>query len=51
MEKIDGVVEINTDTANTTCSFKVTKPDVDYKSKLEEFAKTNSHLKGYTIVQ
>ena len=45
------MVEINTDTSTRTCSFKVTKKDVDYKSKLVEFAKTNSHLKDYEIVQ
>ena len=49
MEKIDGVAEIVTDVANRTCTFKVTKPDVDYKAKLAEFAKTNGKLKDYAI--
>jgi hypothetical protein len=50
LEKIDGVTEIETDIANRTCSFKLTKPDVDYKAKLEEFAKTNTHIAGYEIL-
>jgi len=49
LETIDGVEDIKTDPANLVCSFKVTKPDVDYKSKLAEFAKTNSHLAEYEI--
>ena len=49
MEKIDGVAEIETDIANRVCSFKLTKPDVDFKAKLVEFAKTNQHLAGYVI--
>jgi hypothetical protein len=49
MEKIEGVTNIETDTTNRVCSFTVTKPDVDYLSKLEEYAKTNTHLAGYTV--
>jgi len=49
LEKIDGVVDIETDPANLVCSFKVTKPDVEYQSKLAEFAKTNEHLAEYEI--
>jgi len=48
--KIDGVTDIQTDPTNRTCSFKVTNPDVDYKEKLAEFAKTNTHLAGYEIL-
>jgi copper chaperone CopZ len=48
--KIDGVTDIETDIANRTCSFKLTKPGVDYKAKLAEFAKTNSKLAGYEIL-
>jgi len=47
--KIDGVTDIVTDVANRTCTFKVTKPDVDFEARLAEFAKTNEKLKGYEI--
>jgi hypothetical protein len=49
LEKIEGVENIETDTANRVASFTLTKPDVDYKAKLEEYAKTNTHLKDYEI--
>ena len=49
MEKIDGVEDIETDVPNLVCSFKMTKPDVDYQSQLAEFAKTNKHLAEYEI--
>jgi hypothetical protein len=48
--KIEGVTDIETDIANRTCSFKLTKPGVDYKARLAEFAKTNSKLAGYEIL-
>lgn len=49
LAKIDGITDIRTDTSKQVCSFVLTKPDVDYKSKLDEFAKTNSHLEDYSI--
>jgi hypothetical protein len=49
LEKIDGVEDIETDPTNLVCSFKVTNPDVDYESKLAEFAETNEHLADYEI--
>ncbi|MDP7302703.1 MAG: hypothetical protein QGG09_06355 [Pirellulaceae bacterium] len=49
MQKIDGVTDIETDIAGRLCSFKVTDPDVDYNSKLAEYAKSNEHLAEYTI--
>ncbi|MCA9249042.1 MAG: hypothetical protein KDA42_18095 [Planctomycetales bacterium] len=49
MEKIDGVEDISTDVPNRLCTFKLTKPEVDYQSQLAEFAKTNDHLAGYEI--
>ena len=43
------MVDIVTDVDNRICTFKVTKPDVDYKASLAEFAKTNGKLKDYEI--
>ena len=43
------LVDIETDTSNRICVFKLTKPDVDYQAKLAEFAETNKHLAGYEI--
>ena len=49
LSKIDGIVDIQTNVPERICSFKITEPDVDYKSKLAEFAKSNEHLAGYEI--
>jgi hypothetical protein len=49
LEKIDGVTDIETDPVNHVCSFKLTKPDIDYKAKLAEFAKANPELADYEI--
>jgi copper chaperone CopZ len=49
LEKIEGITNIKTDRETQTASFTLTNPDVDYKAKLEEFAKTNSKLKGFEI--
>lgn len=43
------MIDIETDIPGRLCSFKVTKSDVDYKSQLEEYAKTNKKLAGYEI--
>ncbi len=50
LAKIDGITDIKTDTAKQLCSFVVTNPDLDYKAKLDEFAKTNSHLEDYSVM-
>ncbi len=47
--KIDGVTDFVADVASQTCTFTVTKPDVDYEARLAEFAKTNEYLKDYEI--
>ncbi len=48
MKKIDGIIEIKTDVPGRICTFRV-KPDVDYQTKLAEFAQTNEKLAGYEI--
>lgn len=50
--KIDSVTDesIETDIGNRAASFKVAST-VDFKSKLAELAKTNSHLKDFEISQ
>jgi hypothetical protein len=49
LEKIGGVIDIETDVDGRLCTFKVTEPDIDYKSKLEEYARTNDKLADYEI--
>lgn len=49
LEEVDGIVEIKTDPTNRLCSFRVTKADLDYQSKLDELAKTTHELTDYEI--
>jgi hypothetical protein len=49
LTKIEGITDIRTDTAGRTCSFRLTNPDVDYRSQIAEFAKSNHHLAEYSI--
>lgn len=49
MKKVDVFTDIKTDVKGRSCSFKVTKKDFDYKTKLTELAKKNKHLKDFTI--
>jgi hypothetical protein len=50
LTKIETATEIETDIQARKCSFRV-DPSVDYQTKLAEFAKTNTHLAGYTMEQ
>jgi hypothetical protein len=49
--KIAGVSEIETDTTATTAKFKVGKEVKDLQAQLDEFAKTNTKLAGYSFVE
>jgi len=49
LAKIEGVKEVETDVEGRKVTMKLTKADVDYQSKLKEFAETNEHLEGYSI--
>jgi hypothetical protein len=49
--KLDGVTDIETDVAGRRCTFKVTKPSLDYRAKLAELATTNTHIAGYEILE
>jgi hypothetical protein len=50
LQKIEGVSDIETNVAARSCKFKLSNPELDLVAKLNEFAKTNSHIAGYTIV-
>ena len=47
--KIAGVHDIQTDIASGTCSFRLENAEIDYRSQLDNFAKTNPHLTEYSI--
>jgi hypothetical protein len=47
LEKIETATDIETDIQARKCSFRVA-PDVDYNTKLAEYAQSNTHLAGYS---
>jgi hypothetical protein len=51
LEKIQGISDIQTDFKATVASFKLPKDSkVNLKAKLDEFAKTNKHMKGWSFM-
>ncbi len=55
LEKLPGVADIKTDIENTTATFKLAmndqNKDMDLKAKLDEFAKTNEHMKDWSFLE
>ena len=48
LTKDNGFSNIRTDISNNTCSFDYDKSDAELKIKLDELAKTNSHLSEWS---
>ena len=55
LEKLPGVSDIKTDHKATTASFKIADEKLAdqkaLKAKLDEFAKTNKHMKDWTFLE
>ena len=51
MTKVEGVSDIETDIVKNLCTFKLKNKDLDLKAKLDEFAKTNTHIAGWSKVE
>lgn len=43
----DGFSNIETDIPNTTCRFNYSKSEAELTAKLDELAKTNTHIRGW----
>jgi hypothetical protein len=50
LEKLNGIKDITTDFKTNVATFKIAIPQPDLKKKLDEFAKTNEHMKGWTFM-
>ena len=50
LEKIPGIKEITTDFTTNIATFKAPTPQDELKKKLDQFAKTNEHMKGWTFM-
>lgn len=51
LANLDGVSDVKTNLKTQTCQFLLANKDLDLKSKLEELAQGNDHLKGFEIVK
>jgi hypothetical protein len=50
LQRIDGISEIETDVRTSTCKFKLSNTSLDLAATLNEFARTNSHIAGWSMV-
>ena len=51
LEKIKGIKDITTDFTKTEATFKVAMDKAELKKKLDEFAKTNKHMKDWSFME
>jgi hypothetical protein len=51
LEKLKGIKDITTDIKKTEATFKIAMAQPDLKKKLDEFAKTNKHMKDWSFIQ
>ena len=51
LEKIKGIKDITTDFKKTEASFKIAMPKADLKKQLDEYAKKNEHMKGWSFME
>ena len=51
LEKLPGIKDITTDFKKTEASFKIPMAKGELKKKLDEFAKTNKHMKDWTFME
>jgi hypothetical protein len=48
---VPGVSNIETDVPTNTCKFYLADDKLDLKAKLDEFAKTNDHIAGWSMAE
>ncbi|MBI5757807.1 MAG: hypothetical protein HZA46_04740 [Planctomycetales bacterium] len=48
--KLEGVSHIETDLRTQRCKFRLANKTLDLTAALDEFAKTNEHIKGWKLV-
>lgn len=51
LEKLQGIKDINTDIKKTEATFKIAMEKAELKKKLDEFAKKNEHMKGWSFIE
>ena len=51
LETIKGISDIKTDIKTTIATFKLKNKDIDLKKTLDEFAKDNEHIRGWSFIE
>ena len=51
LQKLQGISEIKTDIPSRSATFKIAQNQADLKTKLDEFAKTNEHMKDWSFAE
>ena len=51
LEKIKGIKDITTDYMKNVATFKVAIAKADLKKQLDEYAKKNEHMKGWSFME
>ena len=51
LEKLKGIQDITTDYMKNVATFKIAIPQADLKKRLDEVAKKNEHMKGWTFME
>ena len=51
LEKLPGIKDITTDIKATEATFKIAMPQGELKKKLDEFAKSNKHMKDWSFMK
>ena len=51
LEKIKGIKDITTDFKKNEATFKVAMAKADLKKQLDEYAKKNEHMKGWSFME
>jgi hypothetical protein len=51
LQKLPGITDITTDFEKLQATFKIGMEQNELKAKLEEYAKTNEHMKGWSFME
>jgi hypothetical protein len=51
LQKLPGITDITTDIEKTQATFKIGMEHEALKAKLEEYGKTNEHMKGWSFME
>ena len=51
LQTVPGLTSLTTDVPTRTATFQLDNKDLDLKAKLDEFAKDNEHIRGWSLIE